>query len=136
MLLILTSAVWTDTITFGRIVQTTLTQSTTHNGTYYPKVQDQERAGTSTSRKNKDTSTNPDAESKRLHKKKRHRDRERREVISFNSIDFDTSMGSPVVSSSEALDSVGSTHSSESESKAESLYSYSTASNKCESYLG
>ena len=106
-----------------------------YNGTHYSKVQDQERAGTPAPSKNKDTSTNPNAESKRPHKKKRHRNRERREVSSLNSIDSDTSMGSPIVSFSEACDSVGSTHSSDSESDVESLYSYSIAS-KCECYLG
>ena len=105
-----------------------------YDGTQYSKVRDREGDGTPAPSKNEDASTNPDAESKRPHKKKSHRDRERREVSSLNSIGSNTSMGSPIISFSEARDSVGSTHSSESESDVESLYSYSTAS-KCKSYL-
>ena len=74
--------------------------------------------------KNEDTSTKFNTESKRPDKKKKHRNRERREVSSLNSINFNDSYGSPIVSLSQVRDSVGSTHSSESESDIESLYSY------------
>ena len=67
---------------------------------------------------------NPDAKTKRPHKKNRHHGKERREVSSLSSIDSGSNYGSYIVSFSEARDSVGSTHSSESESDIERLSSY------------
>ena len=102
-------------------------RSKNYNGTHYSKIRDQERAGTTAPGKNEDTSTKSDDGSKRPHKK-RHRDRDRREVSSLNSIDSDASDDSHCVRFSTVRDSVGSAHSSESESDIESQYSWSTTS--------